>query len=177
MVWLTGLPGAGKSTVAYACEKALMASGHLSYVLDGDNLRHGLSSDLGFEAGDRAENVRRAAEAAAILADAGLITFAALVSPSRAERGKARQRIGAERFIEVHVDAPRDECERRDPKGLYARARRGEIAGFTGISAPYEAPEAPEIHLGPGVVPLAEAVKHVLEVLRGRGHLTRGVSS
>ena len=148
VVWLTGLPGAGKSTLAMALERRLFEAGYQVYALDGDNMRAGLSADLGFSAADRAENVRRIGEVAALMARAGLVVIAALVSPYRADRARARacaEGTGAGAFIEVHVKADLATCEARDPKGLYARARAGEIADFTGISAPYEPPETPEL--------------------------------
>src|SRR5918911_3037783 len=146
-VWMTGLPGSGKSTIASGVEAALLASGRSAYILDGDNLRHGLNGDLGFSAEARAENVRRTAEVAALLADAGVVVLVALVSPYRADRAAAR--AAHERrelpFLEVHVATPLEECERRDPKGLYARARAGEISGLTGVDDPYEPPESAEV--------------------------------
>ncbi|MGI9080798.1 MAG: adenylyl-sulfate kinase, partial [Thermoleophilaceae bacterium] len=146
-VWLTGLPASGKSTIAAALEHALLERGRAAYLLDGDNLRHGLNGDLGFSASDRAENVRRTGEVARLFADAGLVALVSLVSPYAADRARARalhEREGL-RFLEVYVNTPLEECERRDPKGLYARARAGELAGFTGIDDPYEAPERPEL--------------------------------
>jgi bifunctional enzyme CysN/CysC len=151
-VWFTGLSGSGKSTVAVEVERRLVEAGRPAYLLDGDNLRHGLNSDLGFSAADRAENVRRIAEVARILADAGVVSVVSLISPYRADRERARA-IHAEaglRFIEVFMDVPLEICERRDPKGLYARARAGEITGFTGVDDPYEAPERPDLVLRPG---------------------------
>lgn len=150
-IWLTGLPASGKSTLAKALEQLLVAGGHPAYRLDGDNLRHGLCGDLGFSAGDREENVRRTAHVARILADAGLIAIVALVSPFKASRDAARAMHEAEqlRFVEVFIDTPLEECERRDPKGLYARARAGEIAGMTGIDSPYEPPATAELRLAP----------------------------
>ena len=148
-IWLTGLSGAGKSTVARAVEEQLVAGGRLAYVLDGDNLRHGLCADLGFSAAARAENVRRTAEVACLLADAGLVVVVALVSPHRAARDDAR-RVHAEAglpFAEVHVDTPLAECQRRDPKGLYAASAAGELVGLTGVDDPYEPPPAPELRL------------------------------
>src|SRR3954466_756077 len=150
--WLTGLPASGKSTLAAALEAQLLRRGRAAYVLDGDNLRHGLNGDLGFSADDRAENVRRTGEVAALLADAGVVVLVALVSPYRADRAAARE-IHAQRglpFLEVHVATSLEECERRDPKGLYARARAGEITGLTGVDDPYEPPEAPELVVGAG---------------------------
>jgi adenylyl-sulfate kinase len=151
-VWMTGLPGSGKSTIAAGVETRLLAERRPVYVLDGDNLRHGLNGDLGFSAADRAENVRRTAEVSALLADAGVVVLVALVSPYRADRDAARA-VHAARglpFLEVHVATSLEECERRDPKGLYARARAGEITGLTGVDDPYEPPEAPEVVVGAG---------------------------
>src|SRR5690606_26334270 len=150
-VWLTGLSGSGKSTVAVALERLLVQAGRPSYRLDGDNLRLGLNADLGFSAADRDENVRRAGEVARLLADAGVVAIVPLISPYRAGRDRARA-VHAEAgvpFVEVFVDTPIELCEQRDPKGLYAKARAGEITGFTGIDDPYEAPEAPELVLTP----------------------------
>ncbi len=150
-VWLTGLSGSGKSTVAVAVERSLIASGRPAYRLDGDNLRHGLNADLGFSEEDRHENVRRAGEVARLLADAGVVAIVPLISPYRATRDQVRalhHRDGLP-FLEVFVDTPLAECERRDPKGLYAKARAGEITGFTGIDDPYEAPLVPELVLTP----------------------------
>ncbi len=146
-VWLTGLSGSGKSTLANLLDKRLHALGRHTYVLDGDNVRHGLNRDLGFTEADRAENIRRVAEVAKLMVDAGLIVIVAFISPYRAEREFARSLFSPGEFIEVYVDTPLAECERRDPKGLYAKARRGEIPAFTGVSAPYEAPLQPELHL------------------------------
>jgi adenylyl-sulfate kinase len=166
-VWLTGLPASGKSTVAAAVEARLLAAGRPAYLLDGDNLRHGLNGDLGFSAEDRAENVRRTAEVAALLADAGVVALAALVSPYRADRDAARavhERRGLP-FLEVWVSTSLEECERRDPKGLYARARAGEIPDFTGIGQPYEEPEAPDLEITMSE-PMESAVDRVLQALR-----------
>ena len=162
-VWMTGLPASGKSTVAAAVEARLLESGRSAFVLDGDNLRHGLNGDLGFSAEDRAENVRRTAEVSALLADAGVVVLVALVSPYRADRAAARaahDRRGLP-FLEVHVATTLEECERRDPKGLYARARAGELSGMTGVDDPYEPPEAPDVVVGGGE-PLEEAVARVI---------------
>jgi adenylylsulfate kinase len=165
-VWFTGLPASGKSTIAAGVEAHLLAHGRSAYILDGDNLRHGLNGDLGFSAADRAENVRRTAEVSALLADAGVVVLVALVSPYRADRAAARSAHGRRElpFLEVHVATPLEECERRDPKGLYARARAGELPGLTGIDDPYEPPEAAEIVLT-GDEPLEEAVGRVLAAL------------
>jgi bifunctional enzyme CysN/CysC len=147
VVWLTGIPGAGKSTIANLVEKRLHAMGRHTYLLDGDNLRHTLNRDLGFEDADRVENVRRTAEVAALMADAGLVVIVALLSPYEADREMARAHIGADHFIEVFVDTPVEDAEAHDRKGLYAKARRGEIPNFTGVNAPYEVPEHPDLHL------------------------------
>src|SRR3954466_16092336 len=167
-VWLTGLPASGKSTLAAAVEAHLLRAGRAAYVLDGDNLRHGLNGDLGFSATDRAENVRRTAEVAALIADAGVVCLAALLSPYAADRAAAR--AAHERrelsFLEVHVATSLAECERRDPKGLYARARAGELTGLTGVDAPYEPPEAPDLRVAPDE-PLEDAVRRLLAVLPG----------
>jgi bifunctional enzyme CysN/CysC len=148
-LWLTGIPASGKSAVGAALEAALLARGAAAYRLDGDNLRHGLNADLGFSAEDRAENVRRTGEVCALLADAGLIAIACLVSPFAADRDRVRARHQALglRYLEVWVDAPLEVVERRDPKGLYRRARAGEITGLTGVDAPYEPPSAPDLVL------------------------------
>ncbi len=166
-VWFTGLSGSGKSTVAVATEELLVARGRPAYLLDGDNLRHGLNGDLGFGAADRDENVRRVAEVARLFADAGFVALVPLVSPYRAARERARavHTAAGLRFVEVFVDTPLDECERRDPKGLYARARSGEIAGFTGIDDPYEPPRSPELVLRPGDGSPAEMARRVLALL------------
>ena len=148
-VWFTGLPSSGKSTVAAAVEARMLAEGHPAYVLDGDNLRHGLNGNLGFSSEDRAENVRRTAEVAALMADAGVVALASLVSPYRADRAIARS-VHESRglvFLEVWVSTPLEECEKRDTKGLYAKARAGEIPNFTGIGQPYEEPESPDLEV------------------------------
>jgi bifunctional enzyme CysN/CysC len=167
-IWLTGLPASGKSTLAAAVEARLLQAGRAAYRLDGDNLRHGLNGDLGFSAEDRTENVRRTAEVAALLADAGVVCLAALVSPYAADRDAAR--AAHERrdlpFVEVHVATTLEECERRDPKGLYARARAGELAGLTGVDAPYEPPERPDLRVEPGE-PVEAAVERLLAILPG----------
>jgi bifunctional enzyme CysN/CysC len=151
-VWLTGLSGSGKSTVAVEVERRLVSAGRPSYLLDGDNLRHGLNADLGFAAGDRAENVRRVGEVAKLFADAGMVAVVSLVSPYRADRDRVRAAHEAAglRFVEVFVDTPLEVCESRDPKGLYAKARAGELTGFTGIDDPYEPPVSPDLVLRPG---------------------------
>jgi bifunctional enzyme CysN/CysC len=168
VLWLTGLPASGKSTLSAALEARLVGAGRMAYMLDGDNLRHGLNGDLGFDAAARAENVRRTAHVARLLADAGVVVIVSLVSPTRADRDGARQVMEADglSFVEVWLDTPLDECERRDPKGLYARARAGEIPHFTGVGQAYEAPESPEVIVRPheGV---EAAVERVLGRLRG----------
>lgn len=154
-VWLTGLSGSGKSTIASALEHRLVAAGVPAYMLDGDNLRHGLNGDLGFDAASRAENVRRAGEVAYLFADAGVVAIVPLISPYASDRARVRARHeqAGLRFVEVFVDTPIEMCEERDPKGLYAKARAGEIAGFTGVDDPYEPPSDPELRLQPGMSP------------------------
>ncbi|MFW5839872.1 MAG: adenylyl-sulfate kinase [Planctomycetota bacterium] len=147
VIWMTGLSGSGKSTVGRALEKALIDRGQLAFVLDGDNVRHGLNADLGFSAADRDENIRRVGQVAALFAEAGVLTIVSFISPYRAGRARAREMAGAGRFVEVFVDTPIETCRRRDPKGLYKKADAGEITDFTGIDAPYETPEAAEITL------------------------------
>lgn len=149
-IWLTGLSAAGKSTLAFALERILIEAGHLCYVLDGDNVRHGLNNNLGFSAEDRSENIRRVAEVAKLMNDAGLIVITAFISPFQADRDKARAIIGDGMFQEIFVDAGLDACEARDPKGLYKKARAGQIPDFTGISSPYEAPLNPELVISSG---------------------------
>jgi bifunctional enzyme CysN/CysC len=150
-VWLTGLSGSGKSTVAVELERRLVADGRPAYILDGDNLRHGLNADLGFTDEDRTENVRRVGEVARLMADAGVVALVPVISPFRAGRDgvRAMHEAAGVPFLEVFVDTPIEVCEQRDPKGLYAKARAGEITGFTGIDSPYEAPAAPELVLTP----------------------------
>jgi len=166
-VWLTGLSGAGKSTIAAELEKRLLDLGRAAFMLDADSVRGGINRDLGFGPDDRRENIRRVGEVARLMNDAGLIAIAAFISPYRVDREIARQIVGPERFVEVYLDAPLGVCEKRDPKGLYRRARSGEIAEFTGVSAPYEAPEAPALTLATGVQGVAACVERLLaEVLR-----------
>lgn len=168
-VWFTGLSGAGKSTLAYALEQRLHNQGLVSFVLDGDNLRHRLNRDLGFAPADRTENIRRVAEVAALMNEAGLIVFAALISPYREDRAMARSIIGSSRFIEVHVHTPLQVCEQRDPKGLYDKARAGLIPHFTGISAPYETPLAPDVCIDTVGSSLHEAADTLLLYLQKHG--------
>ena len=165
-VWFTGLPASGKSTIAAGVEERLLTSGQPAYMLDGDNLRHGMNGNLGFSPEDRRENMRRTAHVARLFADAGTVALVSLVSPYREDRDLARKLHEDEglRFLEVWVSTTPEECERRDPKGLYARARRGELKGLTGVDAPYEPPERPELELG-GEVAVEEGVKRVLDLL------------
>ncbi|OHC71509.1 MAG: adenylyl-sulfate kinase [Rhodocyclales bacterium RIFCSPLOWO2_02_FULL_63_24] len=167
-VWLTGLSGAGKSTIAFEVEKRLFALGHASYVLDGDNVRHGLNRDLGFSHGDRTENIRRIAELARLFNEAGLIVIAAFISPYRQDRVMAREIIGPERFIETHLCAELEVCEQRDPKGLYKKARQGAIAEFTGVTAPYEVPEDPELKIDTGRSTVEDSVSAIIKALAPR---------
>lgn len=173
-IWLTGLSAAGKSTLAFALERVLIESGHPCYVLDGDNVRHGLNSNLGFSAEDRSENIRRVAEVAKLMNDAGLIVITAFISPSRADRDNARAIIGEGVFQEVFVAAALEACEARDPKGLYKKARAGDILEFTGISSPYEPPLDPELLIPSGVQPktasLAALVDFVQKLLLSEDH-------
>jgi adenylylsulfate kinase len=167
-VWLTGLSGAGKSTLAMELDKALMEAKRPCFTLDGDNVRTGLCRDLGFGPEDRHENIRRIAEVARLMNDAGLIVLSAFISPYRSDRGMARDVIGAERFIEVYVDAPLEVCEKRDPKGLYRKARRGELSEFTGISAPYEPPVAPSTIVNTADRSVEECVEELFRLLISR---------
>jgi bifunctional enzyme CysN/CysC len=164
-VWFTGLSGSGKSTIANQLEQLLHAHGRHTYVLDGDNVRHGLNRDLGFSEADRAENIRRVAEVAKLMVDAGLIVIVAFISPFRAERGLARALFDEGEFLEVFVDAPLDECERRDPKGLYAKARRGDLVHFTGVDSDYEPPDAPDLHLMTANSSIEDCVAQVISRL------------
>ncbi len=170
-LWFTGLSGSGKSTIANLVEQQLHASGRHTILLDGDNVRHGLNRDLGFTAEDRVENIRRVAEVAKLMNDAGLIVLVSFISPFRSERRMARELLGEESFVEIFVDAPLEVCEARDPKGLYAKARAGRLANFTGIDSPYEAPQAPELRIAGGVETPEAAARRVIELLRERGAL------
>lgn len=172
VVWFTGLSGAGKSTVANLVEKQLNAKGHHTYLLDGDNVRHGLNRDLGFTDADRVENIRRIGEVASLMVDSGLIVLTAFISPFRSERALARSLVTDGEFIEVHVDTPLSIAEDRDPKGLYKKARRGELANFTGIDSPYEAPEQPEILVDTSALSAEQAAERVVAELRKRGVLS-----
>ena len=165
MLWFTGLSGSGKSTVAIALERALQKRGLLCRILDGDNIRSGINKGLGFTAEDRRENIRRIAEVAKLFVDTGIITIAAFISPSNELRRMASDIIGAEDFKEVYISTPLEVCEARDVKGLYAKARRGEIKNFTGISAPFEAPEHPALSIDTSKVSLEDSVKQILTFL------------
>ncbi len=174
VVWFTGLSGAGKSTIAHSVEEQLHQAGCRTLVLDGDNVRHGLCSDLGFSTLDRTENIRRISETVKLFVEAGMIVLTAFISPHQADRLRARETVGAVDFIEVYCRCPLDECERRDVKGLYQRARAGEIKDFTGISAPYEAPENPETTLDTHVLTVEQCVERVVQKLVLRGVLPGG---
>ena len=165
MVWFTGLSGSGKSTVAIAVERELQRRGLLCRILDGDNIRSGINNNLGFSEADRVENIRRIAEVGKLFVDTGIITLAAFISPNNALRRMAAGIIGAEDFLEVYVSTPLEVCERRDVKGLYAKARRGEIKEFTGVSAPFEAPEHPALSLDTSSLTVEESVEKVLELI------------
>lgn len=167
-LWMTGLSASGKSTLAYELERRLHDLGHASYVLDGDNIRHGLSRDLGFSPENRKENIRRIAEVARLFNDAGVVMITAFISPYRDDRAIAHEILGPERFIETHVAADIAVCERRDPRGLYGKARAGEIPDFTGVSAPYEAPEKPAIRLDTGVLTIEKSISQILEAVLPR---------
>ena len=171
ILWFTGLSGAGKSTIANLVEKKLHAAGHMTYLLDGDNIRHGLNRDLGFADADRVENIRRVAEVSKLMVDAGLIVLVSFISPFRSERLMARELVGTEEFIEIFVDTSLAEAEKRDVKGLYAKARRGEIKHFTGISSPYEAPEAPEIRIDTAHLTAEGAAERIVTYLKDHGRL------
>ena len=170
-VWLTGLSGSGKSTLAVAAERALVSRGRLAYVLDGDNIRHGLNKNLGFGPADRTENIRRIGEVAKLFCDAGLIVFTSFISPYRADRDAVRALMPAGQFVEAFVDASVETCEGRDVKGLYRKARAGEIPEFTGISAPYEAPLRPELVLDTNRQSVDESVDAILRYLEDKGYL------
>ena len=170
VLWFTGLSGAGKSTLAHAVEERLFELGAKTFVIDGDNVRHGLCSDLGFSDEDRIENIRRVGELAGLFVQAGLLTLTAFISPFRADRERARKILGDD-FIEIHCDTSLEICESRDVKGLYKKARAGEIPAFTGISSPYEAPESPEISVNTGSDDLEVCVQQVIDYLQTCGVL------
>src|SRR5207253_2876434 len=171
VLWFTGLSGAGKSTISNLVEKRLHARGLRTYLLDGDNVRHGLNKDLGFTAADRVENIRRVAEVAKLMVDAGVIVITAFISPFRAERQMARELLGEGEFIEVFVDTPLAVAEARDPKGLYKKARRGELKNFTGIDSPYEAPPSPEIRIDTTSMTVEASSEQLLRTLTDLGLL------
>ena len=177
VLWFTGLSGSGKSTVARALEQRLVAAGRLAYVLDGDNLRHGLNASLGFSPADREENIRRVGEVAALFGDAGVIALVSFISPYARDRDLARAKVPAGRFLEVYVNTPLAVCEARDPKGLYRRARAGELPEFTGVSAPYEAPALPEVELPTAELSLDACVERLLAALTARGLLAAPVAT
>ncbi len=168
MIWFTGLSGSGKSTLALALERELYARGFLSRILDGDNIRHGINKNLGFSEEDRFENIRRIAEVSKLFVDTGIITIAAFISPTHRIRAAAAEIIGRENFVEVYVNTPLEVCEARDVKGLYKKARRGEIREFTGISSVFEAPEHPDLVIDTSAAPLEESVRRLLEVVLQR---------
>ena len=167
-VWFTGLPGSGKSTLARAAEARLVAEGVMAYVIDGDNLRFGLNSDLGFSPEDRTENIRRAGEVSALLRDAGAVVLAAFISPYRRDRDRVRSLHPDGTFVEVFVDAPLEVCEQRDPKGLYAKARSGAVAAMTGVNAPYEPPAAPELRIDTASTGVGRAAAQVVDEVLAR---------
>ena len=172
-LWLTGLSASGKSTIAVASERALVERGHLAYVLDGDNVRHGLNKNLGFSPADRTENIRRIAEVAKLFTDCGVLVLTSFISPYRSDRDAARALFPAGDFVEVFVDASLETCEGRDPKGLYKKARAGEIPEFTGISAPYEPPERPELVLDTAALSVEASVAALIRHLEAQGYLKR----
>jgi len=173
VIWFTGLSGSGKSTLASLLEQKLATAGHHTYLLDGDNIRHGLCGDLGFTEKDRVENIRRIGEVAKLFVDAGLIVLTAFISPFKDDRNFCRQLLDSHEFIEVFVDTPLDVCEQRDPKGLYQKARQGEIQHFTGIDSPYEAPQNPEIHLRNTDGSPEQAVADLYAELQAKGYLVK----
>ncbi|HEV7731660.1 MAG TPA: adenylyl-sulfate kinase [Candidatus Binatia bacterium] len=168
-VWLTGLSGSGKSTIAVDLEKRLWERGIRAYILDGDNVRHGLNKNLGFSPDDRTENIRRIGEVAKLFTDAGMVALTAFISPYRADRDQVRALMGEGDFVEVHVDCPVEVCEQRDVKGLYKKARAGEIKEFTGISAPYEAPTKAELTINTAGQSVEDSAKQIMAYLEGKG--------
>ncbi|HOO33207.1 MAG TPA: adenylyl-sulfate kinase [Thermotogota bacterium] len=168
VIWFTGLSGSGKSTVAAELEKRLIQDRHFTYLLDGDNIRHGINADLSFSPADRKENIRRIGEIARLFRDAGLITLVAFISPYKTDRNKVRGKCEAGRFIEVFVDCPLEICEQRDVKGLYKLARKGNITDFTGISAPYEKPDDPDIHLNTALSTVEECTDTIFRYLKNK---------
>lgn len=171
IIWFTGLSGSGKSTIANALERALIQKKNHTYLLDGDNIRHGLNRDLGFGDTDRIENIRRIGEVSRLFVDAGIIVLSAFISPFCYDRRIVRDLVDAGEFIEVFIDTPLEICEQRDPKGLYKKARQGEISSFTGISSPYEAPAAPEIHIKTAQTSIEESIEIILDYLTKEGYI------
>ncbi|MFS0647222.1 adenylyl-sulfate kinase [Siminovitchia sp. 179-K 8D1 HS] len=171
VLWFTGLSGSGKSSLSALLEKELFRLGVHTYRLDGDNIRHGLNSNLGFSPGDRTENIRRIGEVAKLMVDAGLITMTAFISPYRQDRDQVRSILEENEFIEIYVKCSLEECEKRDPKGLYKKARAGKIKGFTGIDAPYEEPVAPEITINTEMLSLEEAVQLIIKYLKDKNYI------
>ena len=169
ILWFTGLSGAGKSTIANLVEQRLLAAGHHTTLLDGDNVRHGLNRDLGFTEADRVENIRRVGEVAKLMVESGLIVLCSFISPYRAERDMVRALVSEGEFIEIYVDTPIEDCMERDPKGLYAKAKAGRLKNFTGVDAPYEAPGAPEVHLMTRQHGPDKLAEDVVATLRNRG--------
>lgn len=173
VLWFTGLSASGKSTLASEVERRLFQAGYFSYVLDGDNVRHGLNGDLGFTPEDRMENIRRVGEVAKLFAEAGALVLTAFISPYREDRERVRNLASrSSDFVEIHVSCPIEVCEERDPKGLYKRARAGEIPNFTGIDAPYEVPDAPEIAVETNVYEVSECAEQIIQYLREHGYIS-----
>ena len=177
VIWFTGLPGSGKSTTAHAVEKQLFNSGCQVYVLDGDNVRHGLSADLGFSSADREEHMRRVGELAKLMYEAGMIVLCAFISPTRASRARVRKLIPQNGFLEVHCKCPVEVCEKRDPKGFYARAKAGSITEYTGVSAPYEEPLQTELVLDTAGKTVGDCAQSVMQLLLARGVINAGLTS
>ncbi|KGT38904.1 adenylyl-sulfate kinase [Weizmannia sp. CD-2023] len=173
VLWFTGLSGAGKSTLSVAVEQELHGRGIRTYILDGDNIRHGLNKNLGFSPEDRKENIRRIGEVSKLFVDAGVMVLTAFISPYRADRDMVRELVEDNEFVEIYVNCPLEECEQRDPKGLYKKARNGEIQNFTGIDAPYEAPEHPELVVETHKQPLEQAVEQVIRFLEEKGYIEK----
>jgi adenylylsulfate kinase len=171
IIWFTGLSGSGKSTIANALEEHLYANGNFTFLLDGDNVRHGLNKDLGFDDVSRVENIRRIGEVAKLFVQSGTIVLSAFISPFQSDREAVRQLVEADEFIEVFVDTPLEVCESRDPKGLYQKAKAGQIKNFTGIDSPYETPNAPEIHLLNDKLSIENACEQILIYLRSNGYI------
>jgi adenylylsulfate kinase len=168
LIWFVGLSGSGKSTLASRVEQELHQMGHLTYILDGDNVRTGLNKDLDFSEASRMENIRRIGEVSKLMVDAGLVVITAFISPFRSDRSTIRELVGADNFVEVHVDCPIEECEKRDVKGLYAKARQGLISNFTGISSPFEAPEQPEVRVQTHLNDIDECTNTIINYLKNQ---------